>query len=111
MARLTMLRSRIPKADVRIVPRTQKVADPWYASPEHRAWAAEVIKRAGGKCQDPTCKARHYPGQRLYADHILERRDRPDLQLDPKNGRALCGSAHTRKTLAERARRAATRGG
>ena len=105
MTKLPMLGSRIPTMDTRIVPRAPKVADTYYNSPEHKAWAAEVIRRAAGRCQDPECKAKHWPGMRLYADHILERRDRPDLALDITNGRATCAPAHTRKTLAERAKR------
>lgn len=93
--------------DTRRVKLPAKVGDPYYLTPEHKAWAAAVIARAGGRCQDPTCRARHYPRQRLFADHVKERRDRPDLALDISNGRALCGSAHTRKTLAERAKRMA----
>ena len=91
--------------------KAKKAVDPYYLTPEHRAWATAVIQRAGGKCQDPTCRALHYPGQRLFADHIKERRDRPDLALDLRNGRAVCGSAHSRKTAAERARRLRDRAG
>lgn len=105
MAKLRMLAPRVPTADTRIAKPPPKVAEPWYNTPEHRAWAAEIIRRSGNRCQDPTCKARHWPGQRLFADHIKERRDRPDLALDVTNGQALCGSAHTRKTNEERAKR------
>ena len=108
MAKIHMLGSRIPTMDTRRVRPPPKTVEPWYLTPEHKAWAAEVIMRAGNRCQDRTCKARHYPGQRLFADHIKERRDRPDLALDPTNGRALCGSAHGRKTVAERAKRMRT---
>jgi 5-methylcytosine-specific restriction protein A len=105
MAKLKMLGPRIPTADTRRVKPPPKTAEAWYLTPEHRAWAAEVIRRSGNRCQDQTCKARHWPGQRLFADHIKERRDRPDLALDVTNGQALCGSAHTRKTIEERAKR------
>ena len=105
MTRIPMLKPRVPTLDVRRVKPPPKTVDPWYLTPEHRAWAAEVMRRAAGRCQDPTCKATHYPGQRLFADHKLERRDRPDLALDPANGWALCGSAHSRKTAEERAKR------
>jgi len=107
MAKLTMLKPRVATLDTRIAQPPPKVAEAWYLTPEHKAWAAEVIRRSGNRCQDPTCRARHYPGQRLFADHIKERRDRPDLALDPSNGQALCGSAHTRKTNVERAKRMA----
>lgn len=105
IAKLHMLGPRVPTMDTRRVKPPPKTVEPWYTTPEHKAWAAAVIARAGGRCQDPTCNARHYPGQRLFADHIRERRDRPDLALDPTNGQALCGSAHTRKTNAERVKR------
>lgn len=105
MAKLSMLGPRIPTMDTRVVKPPPKTVEPYYNTPEHRAWAAAVIARANGKCQDPTCKARHYPGQRLFADHLKERRDRPDLALDIANGMARCGSSHTKKTMAERAKR------
>ena len=85
MTRIPMLKPRVPTLDVRRVKPPPKTVDPWYLTPEH--------------------KATHYPGQRLFADHKLERRDRPDLALDPANGWALCGSAHSRKTAEERAKR------
>ncbi len=46
----------------------------------------------------------------MFADHKLERRDH-GAPLDPANGMCLCGSHHTRKTQAERARRAQGGGG
>jgi hypothetical protein len=49
-------------------------------------------------------------GVRLYADHIIERRDCGD-PLDPKNGQALCPPHHQKKTAAERAKRMARLGG
>lgn len=101
-----MMRPRIPTFDPRRVKPPPKVADSIYSTPEYRQWRAIVIARAGGKCQDPTCKARHWPGQRLFADHIVELRD-GGAPFDPANGQALCGSADTRKTTAVRAARAA----
>jgi 5-methylcytosine-specific restriction endonuclease McrA len=70
-----------------------KVTVEHYKTPEHRAWASAVVKRAGMRCED--CSA---SGTRLYADHILEIRDRPDLALSLMNGRALCASCHGKKT-------------
>ena len=42
---------------------------------------------------------------RLFADHVQERADRPDLRLDVGNGAALCGRHHTLKSAAARAER------
>lgn len=78
-----------------------KTALPFYLTPEHRAWRALVIARAGGRCQGSDCG---HEGVRLFADHIVEIRD-GGVRLDPANGQALCGSCHGLKTAAERRRR------
>ena len=76
----------------------EKKADPFYLTPEFREWRELVIKRAGFKCEVPSCGR---TGVRLFADHIVEIRD-GGARLDPANGQSLCGSCHTRKTSAER---------
>ncbi|MCB1516116.1 MAG: HNH endonuclease [Hyphomicrobiaceae bacterium] len=43
---------------------------------------------------------------RLIADHILERRDRPELELELTNVETLCQACHNAKTAKARARRA-----
>ncbi|MEE7459458.1 HNH endonuclease [Methylorubrum populi] len=84
--------------------RPAKVADRELLTPEHRAWRREVLKRAGRTCQAPSCTAHgRRGGVRLYADHIIERRDGGD-PLDPKSRQALCPFHHQKKTAAERAR-------
>ncbi len=83
----------------------EKEADPHYLRPEHRAWREEVLRRAGWRCQHPGCGRADC---RLFADHIIELRDGGD-PLDPANGQALCGSHHTLKTAAERAKRMRSR--
>ena len=74
-----------------------------YRTPQHRAWSRAVIRAAAGQCQgaahDP---AKPRDGVRLFADHVLELSD-GGAALDPRNGRALCGACHTRKTLERRA--------
>lgn len=40
----------------------------------------------------------------MFADHIVERKD-GGAEFDPANGQCLCGSCHSRKTAAERAKR------
>lgn len=101
-----MLRPRIATADTRRVKPPPKTVEPYYGTAEHKAWAAAVIKRDGSICQDPRHKGPR-EGLRCVADHIKERRDRPDLQLDLSNGITRCWSCHTRKTAEERAKRAA----
>lgn len=104
MARIAMLKPRVAMLDTALAPPPPKTTDPWYGTPEHKAWAAGVKERAGGRCQDP-----HHEGPRLVckgvADHVKERRDRPDLQLDPANGLYRCWPCHTRKTHQQRALR------
>ena len=97
--RVATARPRIATADLRAVKLAPKVADDHYSTPGHKAWRAEVIKRAGYRCQ--VCGI---SGTRLYADHIVELRD-GGAALDPANGQALCPSHHTSKTLAARAER------
>lgn len=81
-----------------------KEAEPFYSSPEYRDWRAEVIERAGGRCQDPLCGTPNRTGMRLFADHVKEIKDGGAL-LDPANGLARCGGCHSRKTAAARAAR------
>jgi 5-methylcytosine-specific restriction protein A len=75
-----------------------KEVQPHYRTPEHQAWAREVKRRAGFRCQAEGCTAK---GQRLIADHIIELRD-GGAPLDPENGRALCLACHNTKTAAAR---------
>jgi len=93
---------RIAPRDLGRVKVPDKTAEPFYATPEYRKWRAIVISRAHGVCQWPGCTRRE---RRMFADHILERRDRPDLELDPANGQCLCGSHHSRKTAKVRSER------
>lgn len=108
MAKIPMMGPRIPTADTRRVKPPPKSAEPIYQTPEYAAWRAEVIRRAAGRCQDPRCQAQHYPGQRLFADHVVELRD-GGAPFDPSNGMARCGASHSRKTASARAARMARR--
>lgn len=99
--KLAMLKPQAAAIDVSLAKRLPKEAEAHYATPEHRAWARQVIERAHGRCQGKACGR---TGVRLFADHIVERRD-GGASLDVRNGQALCGSCHTRKTTAERAKR------
>jgi 5-methylcytosine-specific restriction enzyme A len=76
-------------------------------APEHLRWRDAVLARAGWRCEaidgGVRCNRRS-PPDRLFADHIRELSD-GGAPLDPANGQCLCGSHHTAKTAAARARR------
>ncbi|MFL1873740.1 HNH endonuclease [Hansschlegelia beijingensis] len=82
------------------------MADAELQTPEHKAWALEVKRRAGWRCEwvenGERCKVA--APARLFADHTVERRD-GGARLDPKNGRCLCGRHHSLKTASERGKR------
>jgi hypothetical protein len=99
MARLKCAAPRLQPAKQARLAIPEKKADPFYSTPEFREWRDLVITRAGNACEK--CGRR---GVRLFADHIKEIRD-GGARLDPVNGQSLCGSCHTLKTGAERARR------
>lgn len=101
---------RMETLDIRRVLPPPKLADPYYSSAEHISWRDAVIARAGGRCEyvDPDTGLRctkSRPRYRMFADHIVERRDGGDQTALP-NGQCLCGAHHTLKTAQERAHRA-----
>ncbi len=96
--RLRTMAPRLATLDTSIVKAEPKRSDPHYSSAEHLAWRAAVIRRAGFQCEKCTARGK------LYADHIVELRD-GGAALDPRNGRALCASCHTKKTNLERVKR------
>ncbi len=82
-----------------------KKAAPFYLSPEWRALMDGIIRIRGRRCEDPL----HDPTRpricrRIFGDHIRELKD-GGAPLDQHNIMLRCGSCHTRKTAAERARR------
>lgn len=93
--------SSLPLAVIGWAKPQSKVADPFYSTPEYRAWAAEVKRRAGYRCEAKGCGV---TGVRLFSDHIIEIAD-GGARLDPANGQCLCNRHHTLKTGAERAKR------
>lgn len=105
--RLTLLGSRVGKADQRLQPRP-KTADPVYSSPEWRALIAAIIEHRGRRCEDPRCKTPGRTGMRVFGDHIKELQDGGAV-LDPRNVMLRCGSCHSRKTNEEKAKRMARR--
>lgn len=90
---------RLKALDLRNAPAPPKKAEAHYGTGAHKAWARAVIARAGGRCE--WCGS----AGRLYADHIREIKDTPDLALHPGNGQALCAPCHTKKTIRAKADR------
>ncbi len=105
MGRLRTLKPLVAALPPRIKPEA-KVRDDHYGTPEHRAWAIAVKRRAGWRCEVVGCEVRH--PARLYADHKIELKD-GGAPLDPANGQCLCAAHHSRKTAQARAIRAAAR--
>ncbi|MCE4223415.1 HNH endonuclease [Methylobacterium sp. C25] len=105
MPRISILASRLSTLDTRTARPAPKVADTQLQTAEHKAWALEVKRRAGWRCQWHGCGVRGgNGGVRLYADHIVERKD-GGAALDPANGQALCPKHHQVKTARARAER------
>ena len=101
---------RLKAADSRRVKPEEKRALPIYSTSEYRVWRAEVIRRSGGQCQDPTHDLNRARSGKLYADHVQELRD-GGAPIDPRNGLARCASCHERKTIAARVARLKEGGG
>ncbi len=113
MGKLTAIGSRIGVVSTRCISLPTKTVDPFYLSPEWRGLCAEIKRerwpvlreRQGHCCEDPECRVQHTGRERIYFDHVLELRDRPDLALVKSNIMGRCGSSHTRKTGQARAAR------
>lgn len=73
-------------------------SDPYYKNEKHKLWRAEVIRRAGGLCEE--CKrygrmdSNGLPIAATVAHHIKHRSKYPQLQYVITNGRALCDACH-----------------
>ncbi|MEO3386023.1 HNH endonuclease signature motif containing protein [Mesorhizobium sp. CAU 1741] len=106
MTKIKVVGNRVAVADTRRVKLPPKRADQELLTEEHKRWRREVCTRAGWRCEavDAGQRCTVRAPARMFADHIVERRDGGD-PLDPANGQCLCGSHHTRKTAAQRARR------
>lgn len=107
------LKPALQTMDTRTVRSPEKRADPFYLTPEYRAWRAKVIAKAGRRCEDvdqatgQRC-TKAEPKHRMFADHIVEVKD-GGAPYDTSNGKCRCGSHHTTKTAKVRAERMAER--
>lgn len=104
---LGTLKGRVAVKDMRRVKPPAKKAASIYQTPEFKAWRAEVIERAEGRCEAVDNGKRCWkaaPYHRMFADHRIEIKD-GGAPFDPANGQCLCGAHHTAKTAAHRAAR------
>ncbi|MGY4224372.1 5-methylcytosine-specific restriction protein A [Bradyrhizobium sp. USDA 4503] len=108
-ARIPSLGSRIQTLDTRKATILPKRADPHYQTAEHKDWAEKVKRRAGWRCEyvenGLRCERSRANGHQMYADHIRDIRDNPELALDLTNGRCACNSHNTRSGIQARANR------
>lgn len=103
---IKMLKPHVQTLDTRTAKPIEKHTDSHYGSSEHKAWALDVKRRAGWRCEHVTngvrCERSRVRGDQMYADHIQNIRDYPELATDPKNGRCFCNSHNTRAGLQDR---------
>jgi 5-methylcytosine-specific restriction protein A len=92
---------RITARDTRTVAPRPKQADALYLTAEWRALMRRLIAVRGRRCE-----ACGRVDCRIFGDHVRELKD-GGAPLDEANVMLLCGSCHTRKTVAARARRMA----
>lgn len=107
--RVVTLVPRLAVANLLTAQAPAKTADPFYLTPEHRAWREVVINRAGARCEEidslgRRCERSEANGDRMYADHVIEIAD-DGPRFDPANGMCRCAHHHTLKTNRERERR------
>ena len=101
MPKLKSLPPLVRTTNTSTVPLPPKVKDVVYTTPQYRVWRAQVVARAGGRCEavdhGHRC-SRAGPDYSMYADHIIEIRDGGSV-LDINNGQCLCYSHHSIKTF------------
>jgi len=99
MAKLAMLGPRVATLDTSIAAPPPKTAEPFYTSRPWLELMASIKAERGERFQD--CGRERC---RIFGDHIVELKD-GGAKLDRSNVRLRCGSCHTLKTNAERAKR------
>ncbi len=102
---LGALKPRIGALDSRRVKPMPRAVDPLYTSAAWRTLVAAIIAERGRRCQ--RCGRTHGSDgrpTRIFADHTVELND-GGAALDARNVTLLCGSCHSRKSAAERAKR------
>jgi tRNA(His) 5'-end guanylyltransferase len=107
VSKLPIFKSRLATFDTRRIAPPAKHVDPYYNTPEHKAWRRTVMILAGWQCQwvedGKRCQASARRGDRMFADHVEER---SDGGTNDGQGMCLCGSHHSLKTARARGERA-----
>jgi len=106
MPRLRLLGPRVATFDTRSAKPPDKVALPFYSSPEWRDLVNKIIAARGRRCEDPHCSRPFGPWGKIEGDHIVELND-GGAALDAANVMLRCASCHVRKTGEARAARQA----
>ena len=100
MPKLRSLAPLVRTTNTSTTPLPPKVKDVVYTTPQYRVWRAQVVARAGGRCEvvqhGHRC-SRAQPEYRMFADHIVELKDGGSV-YDSTNGQCLCYMHHTIKT-------------
>lgn len=106
------LQPTIRSIDLRLARPNEKRVDAELSTAEYRVWREEVKRRAGYRCEwvenGRRCERSRARGDRMIADHIVERKDGGAL-LDPANGQCLCTQHNTLKGIRARTARMAER--
>ena len=114
MAKIGILKPLVPRASGFTVKPEPKQADAELLTVEHRNWRLKVCRRAGWQCQwveqGKRCQRSAARGDRMIADHIIERADGGAL-YDEANGQCLCVQHNTLKGARARASRHGVGGG
>src|SRR5262249_31139719 len=108
MPKLRSLAPRLRLVDTSTTKLLPKVKGPIYQTLQFQAWRAQIIGRAGGRCEavdryGHRC-SKSTSHDRMYADHVTELVD-GGSPFDLANGQCLCASHHAIKTMAMRSRR------
>ena len=88
----------------RIAARSTKKVDPFYLTKAWESVRKQALTRDGYRCSicGVLClgKKRNKPSP--HVDHILPRKERPDLELDLSNLRIACHPCHSKITMLDR---------
>jgi 5-methylcytosine-specific restriction protein A len=108
MPKLRILGPIVRALDTSTTKLPPKQAESVYGTPQYRAWRAQIVVRAGARCEAMDNHWRRcpnaWPEHRMYADHVVELRD-GGKAFDINNGQCLCRSHHELKTIAARVKR------
>ena len=82
--------------------RSGKRTDPFYLSAKWEKIRQQVLRRDNYHCLScgTRCLGKLRGDPPPHVDHIIERKERLDLELDPSNLQTLCPSCHSKKTRA-----------